>query len=196
MASMMIVIRLQKMAQMPTGMAMEAMWIAMTMIRRSIPGAAEVCDGIDNNCDGRIDEGLGITIYADADGDGYGDANTSMVSCSAPTGFVTDTTDCDDTNANINPGASEILYNGIDDDCDPATEDGTDATAMAMEVMWIAMTMILRSIRAIEVCDGIDNNCDGSVDEGLGITFYADAMVTATAIQIILGWLAQRHPDL
>ena len=57
-----------------------------------------------------MDEGLGSgsTYYADTDGDGYGDAGSSVTACSAPTGYVSDDTDCDDTDATVYPGAPEI----------------------------------------------------------------------------------------
>jgi hypothetical protein len=61
------------------------------------PGATEVCNGIDDNCNGDIDEGVTTTYYEDADGDGFGNPNSSKKACSAPQGYVTDNSDCDDT---------------------------------------------------------------------------------------------------
>ena len=57
-----------------------------------------------------------INYYADGDGDGYGNAAQSLVSCVPIDGFVADNTDCDDTEFDIHPGATETC-NGIDDDC-------------------------------------------------------------------------------
>ncbi len=62
------------------------------------------------------------TLYDDVDGDGFGDPATGAEACPAP-GLVADGTDCDDADAAVNPGAEEILNNGVDDDCDPATLD-------------------------------------------------------------------------
>ena len=81
------------------------------------PGATEVCDGVDNNCDGTIDEGA-PTWNADTDDDGYGDPAVAMPACEAPTGYVSDATDCDDTDASVWPGADEVVGDGIDQDCD------------------------------------------------------------------------------
>lgn len=90
------------------------------------PGADEVCNGIDDNCNNEVDEGYTLyTFFADGDGDSYGNHSASIVSCDnvAPDGYVTDDSDCDDENAAVNPGATEI-QNGIDDDCDGAVDEG------------------------------------------------------------------------
>ncbi|MEM6696847.1 MAG: LamG-like jellyroll fold domain-containing protein, partial [Bacteroidota bacterium] len=63
------------------------------------------------------------TWYADTDMDGYGDLNSTQIACAQPTGFVANSDDCNDGDMNINPGATEIIGNNIDDDCDGATDE-------------------------------------------------------------------------
>lgn len=103
------------------------------------PNALEASDGIDNDCDGMVDEcvddaqcGAGEvcvdgtcvqvqTFYADMDNDGYGNPNNSQEAGVAPLGYVVDNTDCDDANSAIHPSATEIIDSYVDEDCNGAT---------------------------------------------------------------------------
>jgi hypothetical protein len=97
------------------------------------PGASEICDGIDNNCDGNIDEGVTTTWYPDTDGDFFGDAAEPMEGCGQPDGYVGDATDCDDQDSGIYPGAPEVC-DGQDNDCDGATDENSDGSGQ----IWFA----------------------------------------------------------
>ncbi len=90
------------------------------------PAATEIYDGVDNNCDGQIDEGWQI-FYKDADGDGYGDAAHDTLATFASTTYTIDNTDCNDNNALIYPGKTEVL-NGIDDNCNGQIDEGCKKT--------------------------------------------------------------------
>ncbi len=82
------------------------------------PEAVEVCNLIDDNCDGVIDEAVTTTYYTDADGDTYGDLLAPVEVCEPADGQVEDATDCADADATIYPGATDVPDDGIDQDCD------------------------------------------------------------------------------
>jgi MYXO-CTERM domain-containing protein len=120
----------------------------------SFPGNPEVCDGLDNDCNLGADDGLTFEDwYVDADGDAYGDPDTLLSTCDgAPADSISDGTDCDDSNANVNPGEAEVFDNEIDDDCnglvdqdDPAFEGcgGCSSGTTPTPVAWLGLASLI-----------------------------------------------------
>jgi surface protein len=155
----------------------------------------EVCNNLDDNCDGTVDENVKLTFYRDADNDAYGDVNLEAQGCSAPLGYVADFNDCNDNNSQINPSATESC-DGIDNDCSALTVDGLSeswynlATTCGVGVcegnagvMTCQGGVQINTCNAftgaiVESCDdatgydAIDNNCDGNID--LNCESYCD----------------------
>ncbi len=103
------------------------------------PDADEHCDGVDNDCDGTTDEPESLdanTYYSDSDGDGFGDPSAGNDACYISSGYVEDDTDCDDSDAAINPDADEICNDGVDNNCsggfDACTMDVSDADTILL----------------------------------------------------------------
>ena len=167
------------------------------------PGAIEICDGIDQNCNGLIDDGApgSTTYFADTDADKYGDPAASTKSCVQPVGYVVDNTDCNDKSAAVHPGAIEIC-NGIDDDCVGGIDNNaTDAKTFYADTDSDTYGNVAAPTKAcaqppgtsvnstdcddknaavhpgaIEICNGIDDDCVGGIDNNAtdAKTFYAD----------------------
>jgi hypothetical protein len=93
-------------------------------------GMTEVCNDIDDDCDGEVDEGFEKMLWVeDLDGDGFGaSGGQSKIGCPPQPGFAPNFDDCDDTAANVNPNAVEIV-NGIDDNCNGQRDEAPVATA-------------------------------------------------------------------
>ena len=101
------------------------------------PELPEQCNGIDDNCDGVVDEGFVYVLqYADADGDSYGNQEADSLGCPGLAGYVSDSLDCNDNNPDIYPEAIELL-NGIDDDCDGLNDEGLVVDVYGADVLQV-----------------------------------------------------------
>ncbi|MCB9741332.1 MAG: putative metal-binding motif-containing protein [Alphaproteobacteria bacterium] len=167
------------------------------------PDAVEVCDGVDDDCDGAVDEGTLLAAWPDGDGDGFGDRDAEEALCAVPDGYVELGGDCDDADATIHPDAIEVC-DGVDNDCDDASDDADANLDTSTAGVWRndadadgygdAHNQLLACTQppgtlvdasdcddtdplifpgAEERCNGLDDDCDGDASDVGLVTYVA-----------------------
>jgi hypothetical protein len=123
---------------------------------------------------------LGTRFYIDTDGDGFGGSGASIISCTLPVGYASDSTDCNNANAAINPGATEILNNGIDDNCDgnSATSGLDNATIFNLKVFPNPGNNEL----TISFLNSVHTNLEVKISAADGKIVYANKIIDVTTI--------------
>ena len=164
------------------------------------PDTPEMCNDLDDNCNGFIDDGLPFfDWYVDFDGDGFGDPTTYVQSCDTIAGMVDNGLDCDDTANSTNPNGSE-LCNGVDDNCNGEVDENfpvfdwyedSDGDGFGSPLTDLKSCDLIFGIdqdntdcddsdpdlnpNTPETCDGTDENCNGQIDDGfLFYDWFAD----------------------
>lgn len=169
--------------------------------------AIEVCNTIDDNCNGEINEGVVFNDYfEDMDNDGFG-FGAALNACEQPVGYVSTNSDCDDMNTNINPSASETC-NALDDNCNNLVDEGvqttfyvdSDSDGFGSDAAILACTQTAGfalvngdcndnngfiSPNATESCaNAFDDDCDGLINEGCVNQLIGDNFTNPQSIAI------------
>jgi hypothetical protein len=146
------------------------------------PGAAEVCDGKDNNCNGMVDEGLDSVVQCeDKDGDGHGIKNgmTHMGCAANLKGFGLCDGDCNDNDPMIHPGATEVC-NFVDDNCDGMVDEGARPTCGEGWCRRYGSSCMSNDCKPgqprAEQCNFFDDDCDGVIDNGTDLELCGEGL--------------------
>lgn len=119
----------------------------------------ETCNGLDDDCDGTIDEGLASnTYYGDADNDTYGNPSNSIQACSLPSGYVSNNLDCNDASANVYPNATEIC-DSLDNNCNGQIDE-SDLDGDGIAICLDNCPSVSNSNQADTDDDSIGDSCD------------------------------------
>jgi len=168
------------------------------------PGEVEVCDELDNDCNGQVDDGVSVALFWDEDADGYGNPEMPFDSCEGSPGLVLDATDCNDLDPHVNPSAEEVC-NAKDDDCDGFVDESESGETLAVyrdvdgdgfgdgePIVVSTLCGVADGYTTIdddcndsiatvypgadEFCNEMDDDCDGTTDEDPmdGILLYWD----------------------
>ena len=170
----------------------------------AFPGSIEICDGVDNDCDGAADDAdadVDLLFYRDADGDGWGTGEAELkADCGPWPGWAARSGDCDDTRPQVNPGEIEVC-DGLDNDCEGSVDvgeftwyldtdgDGYGSPNQSQQTFdcdvdegWVGLggdcdeAQVLINPGRPELCNGVDDDCSGEVDDQPvdGVLFYVD----------------------